>query len=124
VLALWAAERTAHAVTPDTPEALRAVLATDPGALLIAEDAGETVGALIAAWDGWRGNLYRLAVAGSRRREGIGRALVRASEQRLRALGAQRVTALVAHDDATAIAFWTAAGYPPGAAIGRHVRSL
>jgi ribosomal protein S18 acetylase RimI-like enzyme len=124
MLILWAAERTAHATTADTPEALRALLATDPGALLMAEDETQIVGALIAAWDGWRGNLYRLAVASDRRREGIGAALVRAGEARLRKRGARRVTALVAHDDTDAIAFWTAAAYPPDPEIGRHVRNL
>jgi ribosomal protein S18 acetylase RimI-like enzyme len=124
VLALWGAERTAHATTPDTPEAVHALLATDPGALLIAEDANHLVGALIAAWDGWRGNLYRLAVASGRRREGIGAALVQAGEARLRKRGARRVTALVAYDDADANAFWTAAAYPPDPDIGRHVRNL
>ena len=120
VLALWRAARTQHAATPDTPESVERAL----GSLLLAEDGGELVGALIAAWDGWRGNLYRLAVAEHRRREGIAQALVRAGEKRLRELGAQRVTALVAREDDAARAFWTAAGYPPDPLIGRHVRNL
>jgi ribosomal protein S18 acetylase RimI-like enzyme len=124
ILTLWAAERTSHAATPDSAEALGRVLDTDPGALLVAEEDHGLVGALIAAWDGWRGNLYRLAVASDRRREGIGAALVRAGEERLRARGATRVTALVAYDDADAITFWTASGYPPDPAVGRHVRNL
>jgi ribosomal protein S18 acetylase RimI-like enzyme len=41
----------------------------------VAEGDGEIVGALIAAWDGWRGNMYRLAVREGHRREGIGLAL-------------------------------------------------
>jgi ribosomal protein S18 acetylase RimI-like enzyme len=124
ILALWAAERTVHAATPDTAEALERLLDTDPGTLLLAEHENHLVGALIAAWDGWRGNFYRLAVVSHRRREGIGAALVRAGEERLRARGATRVTALVARADADAIAFWTSCGYPPDPVIGRHVRSL
>jgi ribosomal protein S18 acetylase RimI-like enzyme len=120
VLELWAGNRTAHAATEDTREAVERAL----GAILLAEDGGALVGAVIAAWDGWRGNFYRLAVAGHRRREGIGAALVRAGEERLRAAGATRVTVLVAVEDEDAIAFWTALGYPPDPAIGRHVRNL
>ena len=62
VLALWQSERSRHASTPDRVEHLERLIAESPGALVVAEREGEIVGALIAAWDGWRGNLYRLAV--------------------------------------------------------------
>jgi ribosomal protein S18 acetylase RimI-like enzyme len=111
VLGLWGAARSAHAVIAD-------------GALLVAVEDGEVVGAVIAAFDGWRGNFYRLAVAPSHRRRGVGLALVAAGEERMRALGAPRVTALVAFDDADAGAFWDAAGYPRDEVVGRRVRTL
>jgi ribosomal protein S18 acetylase RimI-like enzyme len=122
VLELWGGARSPHAVTEDTPERVAALLARD--ALLVAEVDGEIVGAVIAAFDGWRGNFYRLAVAPSCRRRGIGRRLVAAGEERLRALGAPRVTALVAFEDADARGFWAAVGYAADAEIGRMVRSL
>jgi ribosomal protein S18 acetylase RimI-like enzyme len=122
VLALWGGARSAHATTADSPELVARLVAA--GALLVAVDDGEVVGAVIAGFDGWRGNFYRLTVAPSHRRRGIGRALVAAGEDRLRALGAPRVTALVAFDDEAAGAFWEAAGYPRDRAIGRRVRSL
>jgi ribosomal protein S18 acetylase RimI-like enzyme len=40
------------------------------------------VGTLVAAWDGWRGNMYRLAVLPEHRRAGIGRELVDAGYER------------------------------------------
>jgi len=99
-LALWARARTAAASTPDTPEALANLLAHTPGALLVAElEDGTIAGALIAAWDGWRGNMYRLAVDPPQRRRGIARALVDEGERRLRAHGARRVTALLGRED-------------------------
>src|SRR3954447_7679863 len=59
-LALWAAARSPNASTPDTPQSLERLLATDAAALLVAERDGVIVGALVAAWDGWRGGMYRL----------------------------------------------------------------
>jgi ribosomal protein S18 acetylase RimI-like enzyme len=122
VLALWDGARSAHAVTADTPERVAGLVAA--GALLVAEADGAIVGAVIAACDGWRGNFYRLAVAPSHRRRGVGRRLVAAGEERLRALGAPRVTALVAFDDEDAGGFWEAVGYPRDPVMGRRVRTL
>ena len=95
-----------------------------PDALLVAVADGEIVGALIAAWDGWRGNMYRLVVRAGERRNGIARTLVAAGEEGLRAKGARRVTALVARDDAVACALWQAIGYADDREIGRFVRNL
>jgi ribosomal protein S18 acetylase RimI-like enzyme len=122
LLALWGGARSAHAMTEDTPE--RVVGVVEAGAVLVAEADGALVGALIAGFDGWRGNMYRLAVVPAWRRRGVARRLVEAGEARLRALGAPRVTALVAFDDADARGFWAAAGYEADREIGRMVRTL
>lgn len=83
-----------------TREGVLGLLDADPEALLVAEsDGGEIVGSLIAAWDGWRGSFYRLAVNPEQRRQGIGTALLREGERRLLAHGAARLTAIVADDD-------------------------
>lgn len=124
VLALWEEERSRHASRPDRIEDLEDLLEGSPAALLVAERDGEIVGTLIAAWDGWRGNMYRLAVRGACRRQGVGLRLIRAGEAYLRSRGARRVTALVAFDDEQAGRFWDAAGYPPDEEIGRRVRNL
>jgi ribosomal protein S18 acetylase RimI-like enzyme len=124
VLALWELARSEHASTADTAEDLQRLIGREPGALLLAETRNVVCGALIAAWDGWRGNLYRLAVAPERRRAGLGLALVRAGEQHLRSQGVSRVTALVGYEDSTATAFWDLAGYPTDHEIGRRVRNL
>lgn len=68
-------------------------------------------GSLIAAWDGWRGSFYRLAVLPERRREGLATMLLREGERRLCERGAIRLTAIVAHEEAGAMAFWRAVGY-------------
>jgi len=95
-----------------------------PAALLVAEAAGRVVGVVIAAWDGWRGNMYRLAVDDAYRRQGVGLQLTRAAEDYLRGCGVRRITALVAYGDEVAGAFWDAAGYPRDTDIGRRVRNI
>jgi ribosomal protein S18 acetylase RimI-like enzyme len=124
VLELWAQARSDHASTPDRLDDVEPLVAQSPAALLVAERGGEIVGALIAAWDGWRGNMYRLAVRDGHRREGIGLALARAGEDYLRQCGVRRVTALVAYEDEVAGGFWESAGYPLDREIGRRVRNL
>jgi ribosomal protein S18 acetylase RimI-like enzyme len=124
VMALYRGSRSAHASTPDRIEDLESLVGDSPAALLVARRDGEIVGALIAAWDGWRGNMYRLAVRADCRREGLGLLLTRAGEDYLRSCGARRVTALVAFDDEAAGGFWEAAGYPQDEEIGRRVRNL
>ena len=122
-LALWRAAGGPASVT-DTPAGLARLLARDEDGLLIAESGGLVVGSLIAVWDGWRGNFYRLAVRPERRREGIATALLREGERRLRRRGAVRLTAVVADDDSTAMAFWHAAGYRLQDDRRRFVREL
>jgi ribosomal protein S18 acetylase RimI-like enzyme len=122
VLAVWGEARSSAAVTPDSPESVARMIerGTRPGA----EADGRVVGALIAGWDGWRGNMYRLAVLASHRRQGIARALVEAAHDRLRELGAPRVTALVDHDEDAAIELWQATGYVHDPEMRRYVRDL
>jgi ribosomal protein S18 acetylase RimI-like enzyme len=123
-LDLWAQERSEHASTSDRLEDVERLIEDSPAALLVAEREGEIVGALVAAWDGWRGNMYRLAVRKGWRREGIGIELTRAGEEYLRGCGVRRVTALVAFEDEVAGAFWEFAGYPRDQQICRRVRNL
>jgi ribosomal protein S18 acetylase RimI-like enzyme len=122
LLLLWQAAGGPPSVT-DSEAHLRALLAFDSDALLVAEAGGALVGSLIAAWDGWRASFYRLAVDPRRRRQGIATALLREGERRLRSRGAIRLTAIVAGGDAAATGFWQAAGYtrqPDRARFVRH----
>lgn len=124
VLAFWrVAAEDAHRPV-DTPGALAALHLRDPEALILAVDGDEIVGSVIAGWDGWRSHLYRLAVRPSRRREGIGRALVTAAEERFHILGATRVDAMVLDDNAGAHGSWAAAGYERQAEWSRWIKPL
>jgi ribosomal protein S18 acetylase RimI-like enzyme len=75
-------------------------------------------------WDGWRGNMYRLAVHADHRRRGIARSLVEAGHDHLRSVGAPRITALVGAEETEAQALWRAAGYERDEKIVRFVRNL
>jgi ribosomal protein S18 acetylase RimI-like enzyme len=123
VLALWALSGTRATVT-DSIAPLRALLASDPRALLVADADESVVGSLIAAWNGWRGSFYRLAVHPDLRRRGLATQLVREGERSLRERGAVRLDAIVALDQAGAIEFWEAAGYARQDDRARFVRNF
>jgi ribosomal protein S18 acetylase RimI-like enzyme len=124
VLALWKRARSPVASTPDDHDSIARLIEHTADGLLVAENQGRVVGALVAAWDGWRGNMYRLAVLPEKRRCGIARRLVQAGHERLRAKGAKRVTALVAHGETDATALWRAVDYEHDEYVVRFVRNL
>jgi ribosomal protein S18 acetylase RimI-like enzyme len=121
VLDLWIAAGSLPSTT-DSLDGLARLLADDPQALLVAELDGVLAGSLIAAWDGWRGSFYRLAVSPEHRRKGLATMLLREGERRLRERGAVRLTAIVADDDPTAMRFWQATGYEQQRHRARFVR--
>jgi len=123
VLRLWAIADAPPTVT-DTLASLRSLLANDPQTLFVADAHGELVGSLIAAWNGWRGSFYRLAVHPDHRRCGLATHLVHEGEKRLRDRGAVRLDAIVAADEPDAIGFWTAIGYERQHDRSRFVRNL
>lgn len=124
VLGLWDVARSPLASTEDNRYVLERLFAHDPGALLVAQQEELIVGTAIAAWDGWRGHIYRLAVLPEYRLRGIGRRLVVAAHEKLRAAGAKRVNAAVGQSDPGPIAFWLAVGYRPDPGMGRFAKAL
>jgi ribosomal protein S18 acetylase RimI-like enzyme len=109
VLAFW--RESAEPTSTDSDEELASLIDRHPGALIVAEADGRIVGTVIAGWDGWRGSIYRLAVGPDQRRSGLGRALLRAAEDRLAGLGARRSHAIVVESNDVAVAFWTASDW-------------
>jgi ribosomal protein S18 acetylase RimI-like enzyme len=123
VLGMWVLSGARPTVT-DGIEPLCSLLAVDPHALLIADARGEVVGSLIAAWNGWRGSFYRLAVRPDHRRRGLATRLVREGEKRLRDRGAVRLDAIVAADEVGALGFWSEAGYEHQRDRSRFVKNF
>jgi ribosomal protein S18 acetylase RimI-like enzyme len=123
VLDLWRQADATPSVT-DTADDVRRAVAASPSFVLVAEQDGRVVGSIIGTFDGWRGNIYRLAVHPAYRRRGVARALVAEVEARLAQQGAKRITALVEKEHPWATSFWEAMGYSLDNRIVRHVRSL
>ncbi|MXV72744.1 GNAT family N-acetyltransferase [Candidatus Poribacteria bacterium] len=121
LLTLWHAAGTSPSVT-DTITDIQSVI-EGPASVLVAEVNKQLVGSLIATFDGWRGNMYRIAVHPDYRRRGIGRALVAEGEKRLAKLGVKRITALVEEKYPWAIAFWSSVGYEIEPGIVRFFRN-
>jgi ribosomal protein S18 acetylase RimI-like enzyme len=123
VLELWRRAGSEPSVGEDV-DSIRRLLDRDAESLIVAELDGQIVGTLIAVWDGWRGNLYRLAVLPDHRRQGIASALLADGDRRLRAHGCRRVTALVMHEHDWAVRFWHATHYELDERIIRYVGTL
>jgi ribosomal protein S18 acetylase RimI-like enzyme len=107
ILELWRNAGSTPSIT-DTVDDLKKEMQSDGGLLLVAEYKGRIVGTVMGGWDGWRGNIYRLAVLPEYRLRGIGRRLVGEVEYKLAAKGARKISILVEKSEDTAVAFWKA----------------
>ena len=122
LLAFWL--EFAEPTSTDDLGSVTAVVENPAADVIVAEDDGVLVGTLIASWDGWRGNMYRLAVAESRRRQGVASQLIAAAEASLRSRGARRISAIVQTDHDYAVGTWESAGYGYEPRNGRFVKML
>lgn len=106
VLQLWEGAGVTPPSVTDSIEGLTGLIGEPAAILLVAIVDGGIVGSVIGGWDGWRGNIYRLAVTPRYRRTGIARRLVAEISTILFAKGAIRIAALVEHEHQWAIDFW------------------
>jgi ribosomal protein S18 acetylase RimI-like enzyme len=123
ILSFWRVATIVPSSTDDL-RGLEVLYAHDPDAIVVATEEGAIVGTIIAAWDGWRAGMYRVAVRPSHRGRGIGRALVAEGEARLRRRGARRVSLFAVEAHQGAVSFWHALGYRPDHDDLRFVRDL
>jgi hypothetical protein len=85
--------------------------------ILVATRGDRVVGAVALGWDGIRGWVYHLAVEPDARRHGVGTALMRAGEGRLRDRGCPKINLQVVADNAAVVAFYARLGYAVEARI-------
>ena len=112
VLQLWR-DAGIRPTPTDDEDALRVRAAREDGLFQVAESDGRVIGTIIGGWDGWRGNIYRLAVQPEFRRRGVARALVHSVEKEMLDHGVRRIHVLLAQPELAehAVEFWKSMGY-------------
>ena len=99
-------------VLAPTPERILAPESRFPkDCIFIAEQDNEIVGAMMAGYDGMRGWLYLVGVAPASRRQGVGRRLMEAAEEKLRSLGCVKVNLQVRAGNNGVVGFYERLGY-------------
>jgi ribosomal protein S18 acetylase RimI-like enzyme len=124
VLELWQLVGVTPPSASDSIEGLTALIHDPAALLLVATIDDQIVGSVIGGWDGWRGNIYRLAVAPECQRKGIARRLVAEVSRELFAKGATRLSALVEHEHPWAVDFrdsMSALGYERDPKFARYI---
>ncbi len=92
-------------------------LQVQPELFLVGVDGARLVGSVMAGFDGHRGWLNYLAVHPDVQKQGIGRLLVQAAEEKLLALGCPKVNLQIRCSNEAAQAFYRKLGYAEDAAL-------
>jgi len=95
----------------DTQEDIAKKIARDPDLFFIAENDNEIIGTIIGGFDGRRGMIYHLVVAGGYREKGIGSQLLAEIEKRLQAKGCLKCYLLVLSDNLESAQFYEHHGW-------------
>ncbi len=123
VVELW---QSCELVVPqnDPRRDISAKLAFQPELFLVMESGARIVGSVMAGYEGHRGWINYLAVAPDLQGQGLARALMDEAENRLRALGCQKINLQVRRSNASAVAFYERVGFKPDDVIplGKRLR--
>ena len=95
----------------DSEEGITHYLQRNPTTCFVTEEAGALVGTVLSGHDGRRAFIYHLAVAASYRRQGVGKALVEAALEALRAEGIHKAALVVMANNTAGNAFWEQLGF-------------
>ena len=114
VLALWSRTEGMCIRDADSREAIGRFLERNPGMSFVAVvggAGGQIVGAALGGHDGRRGFLHHVAVDRAHQRAGIGRALVDACGENMRAAGIDKCHLLVRTGNEEGLKFWEHIGW-------------
>lgn len=95
----------------------RMALAGPTSTVLLAEADGAIAGGVMVGFDGHRGWVYYLGVDPTRQRSGLGRALMAAAEDWLKARDCPKLMFMVRSDNLATKAFYAALGYEDNAVV-------
>ncbi len=111
VIALWRAVFPEAPAWNDPAADIQRKLSVQRELFLVAHDEERIVGSTMAGYDGHRGWIYYVAVTPDRRRQGIGRTLVRTAEEGLARLGCPKVNLQVRASSPAVVAFYENLGF-------------
>ena len=118
-IAIWT-----HIKTPDSPQEIERFLLRNPGLSLVAcEDGenGEVIGTILCGHDCRVAWLYRVAVAETHRRQGVGNSLVREALKRLKGEGLNTVKLFARKENDIGNTFWRQLGFDENDTITRSI---
>ena len=95
----------------DSEEGVKRFLARNPGISVVAEQAGEIVGAILCGHDGRRGCLYHVCVKENHRRQGVGKAMVVFCMEALKKEQINKVSLIAFTRNDVGNAFWREMGW-------------
>lgn len=116
-VALWHSSGLSRPWNDPHTDLIRAMSGPSSTVLATTDKHGALQGTVMVGHDGHRGWIYYLAVAHERRRQGLGRVLVRASEGWLRARGVPKLNLMVRAANSDVLAFYDALGYADGEVV-------
>lgn len=122
VLRLWREADATVSVT-DTADDVKTAIECPAALILVAVAERRIIGTVIGTFDGWRGNIYRMAVHPDHQRQGVARALLGGLESFFDSRGVKRITALVENGHSLAVGFWKAADYQLHEGMARYYRN-
>lgn len=106
IFELWENSEGVGLSDSDEKEEIEKFLERNPGLCFTAWHEGVLVGAILCGHDGRRGLIHHLAVRGSYRRSGIGKALVDRCFEALQKMGISKCHLFVFRDNEVGLAFW------------------
>ena len=117
VIELW---RQCDLVVPwnDPAKDITRKLKVDPDLFLVALVDGEVVGSVMGGYEGHRGWINYLAVSPSHQRQGLGRSLMAAVEEKLKAKGCPKINLQVRSNNQAVIDFYATIGYGDDNVVG------
>jgi ribosomal protein S18 acetylase RimI-like enzyme len=90
---------------------IRRKLAVSDDLLLVGVVSGRVVATTMVGYDGHRGWIYRVAVAPTLRRQGIGRAMLTAAEAHLRRIGCPKINLQIEGSNHRVVGFYERLGF-------------